>query len=193
LPLTESRSVPANCRFEVDDAEDEWLYTQKFDFIHGRAMEFCFKDPAAVFQKAFHSCTPGGYFQMAGAALPIRCVDDSLEGTTLLKFANMMIEGMRMAGKDITQAPRYKSYMEAAGFIDVVEDHFQWPTNTWPKAKHHKTLGMLFNQDMQEGLSGIVMGICTRVYKMSPAEVEALVVDVKKDLNDRSIHAYQAM
>jgi hypothetical protein len=156
-------------------------------------MEFCFKDPAAVFQKAFHSCTPGGYFQMAGAALPIRCVDDSLEGTTLLKFANMMIEGMRMAGKDITQAPRYKSYMEAAGFVDVVEDHFQWPTNTWPKAKHHKTLGMLFNQDMQEGLSGIVMGICTRVYKMSPAEVEALVVDVKKDLNDRSIHAYQAM
>jgi hypothetical protein len=185
--------VPANCQFEVDDAEDEWLYAQKFDFIHGRAMAFCFKDPAAVFQKAFHACAPGGYFQMADAELPIRCVDDTLEGTALSRLAKMLVEGMRMAGKDITQAPRYKSYMEAAGFVDVVEEHFQWPTNTWPQGKYHKTVGMLFNQDMQEGLSGIVMGVCTRVFKMSPADVEALLVDVKRDLNDRSIHAYQEM
>lgn len=130
---------------------------------------------------------------MADAAMPLRCVDDSLEGTALLKFANMIVEGMRMAGKDITHATMYKSYMEAAGFVDVVEKHFQWPTNTWPKGKYHKTLGMLFNEDMREGLSGISMGICTRVFKMSPAEVEALLVDVKRDLSDRSIHAYHAM
>jgi len=185
--------VPSNCRFEVDDAEDEWLYTQKFDFIHGRALAFCFKDPAAVFQKAFHSCTPGGYFQMADAAMPIQCIDDSLEGTALMKFAHMMVNGMRMAGKDITHAPRYRSYMEAAGFVDVVEEHFQWPINTWPKGKYYKTIGALFNQDMQEGLSGIAMAICSRIYKMSKEDVETLLVDVKKDFNNKSIHAYQAM
>lgn len=185
--------MPANCRFEVDDAEDEWLYPQKFDFIHGRAMAFCFADPEAVFRKAFYSCTPGGYFQMADAALPIRCIDHSLEGTALMRFAQIMVDGMRMAGKDITHAPRYKSYMEAAGFVDVVEEIFQWPTNTWPKGKYHKTVGTLFNQDMQEGLSGIAMAVCYRIYGMSKENVEALLVDVKKDLNDKSIHAYQAM
>jgi hypothetical protein len=156
-------------------------------------MAFCFKDLPAIFRKAFQSCTPGGYFQISDAALPIRCIDESLKGTALMKFANMIVEGMRIAGKDITHAPRYKSYMEAAGFVDVVEEIFQWPINTWPKGKYHKTIGALFHQDMQEGLSGIAMAICSRIYKISKEEVEELLVDVKKDLNDTSIHAYQAM
>ena len=72
LSLTEVRSVPANCRFEVDDAEDEWLYTQKFDFIHTRLVAFGFKDPEAVFGKAFDFCAPGGYFQISDTILHYR-------------------------------------------------------------------------------------------------------------------------
>jgi hypothetical protein len=130
---------------------------------------------------------------MADAALPIRCIDDSLDGTAQGRFANQMVDGARMLGKDITHAPRYKSYVEAAGFVDVVEEHFQWPSNTWPKGKYHKTLGGLFNEDMVEGLSGIAMAVLTRAYKMTPEEVETLVGDVKKDLNNKAIHAYQAL
>jgi hypothetical protein len=29
-------SIPPNCQFEVDDAEDPWMFSQKFDYIHGR-------------------------------------------------------------------------------------------------------------------------------------------------------------
>ncbi len=32
-------------RFEVDDAEDEWAFSTKFDYIHSRAVLTCFKDP----------------------------------------------------------------------------------------------------------------------------------------------------
>ncbi len=35
----DSNSVPANCSFEVEDCEDEWTYSQKFDLIHGRLTE----------------------------------------------------------------------------------------------------------------------------------------------------------
>lgn len=131
--------------------------------------------------------------QMADAALPLRCIDDSLHGTALWSFELQMTEGARMLGKDVTHAPMYKSYMEAAGFVDVVEEQFQWPINTWPKGRYHKTVGTLFNQDMVEGLSGIAMAVLTRAYKMTPEEVEALLVEVKKDLNDKAIHAYEAM
>jgi hypothetical protein len=48
-------------------------------------------------------------------------VDDSFEGTVLQRFSDMMIEGARRLGKDLTHAPRHKSYMEAAGFVDIVE------------------------------------------------------------------------
>lgn len=30
--------IPTNCKFEVDDIEDTWTWSQKFDFIHSRGM-----------------------------------------------------------------------------------------------------------------------------------------------------------
>ncbi len=35
--------VPPNCRFEVDDAEDEWIFNQSFDYIHLRLVFHGFK------------------------------------------------------------------------------------------------------------------------------------------------------
>lgn len=41
-------SVPPNLRFEIDDAEDEWIFSERFDYIHGRALLSCFKEPSFV-------------------------------------------------------------------------------------------------------------------------------------------------
>lgn len=182
--------VPPNCRFEVDDAEDDWLYKQKFDYIHGRFMCTCFKDPAGVFKKAFNSLAPGGYFEMFDFTARFGAVDDSLRGTNLEKFSDRMIEGAGKLGRYLEHAPNYKAYFEEAGFVDVVEKKFQWPFNTWPKGKYFKSLGMWFNQDMHEGLSGMVMATFTRALGMTRDEVELFLVDVRKDLDNRNIHAY---
>lgn len=182
--------MPPNCRFEVDDAEDDWLYKQKFDYIHGRFMCTCFKDPAGVFKKAFNSLAPGGYFEMFDFTARFGAVDDSLRGTNLEKFSDRMIEGAGKLGRYLEHAPNYKAYFEEAGFVDVVEKKFQWPFNTWPKGKYFKSLGMWFNQDMHEGLSGMVMATFTRALGMTRDEVELFLVDVRKDLDNRNIHAY---
>ena len=121
------------------------------------------------------------------------CVDESLAGTVLESFSEMMIEGSRRFGKDLTHPTRYKDYMKAAGFIDIVEEQFQWPINTWPKGKYYKTLGLWYNQDLLDGLSGMAMAICTRGLKMSREEVELLLEKVRKDLKDTRIHAYLPM
>src|SRR3954447_5085783 len=55
--------VPPNCQFEVDDAEDEWNYSTKFDLIHGRALVTCFKQPLHVITSAFEALNPGGYLE----------------------------------------------------------------------------------------------------------------------------------
>jgi hypothetical protein len=156
-------------------------------------MAICFKDPAAVFKKAFNSLTPGGYFEMFDFIAQIRSVDDSFDGTILQKYSNMMIEGALNLGKDLTHAPRYKDYFEAAGFVDIVEERFQWPINTWPKGTYYKTLGLWYNRDLLDGLSGIAMAICTRGLNMSREDVELLLVNVRNDLKDTRIHAYLPM
>jgi SAM-dependent methyltransferase len=76
-------SVPANCRFEVDDAEDDWVFSEPFDFIHARAVVTCFKDNRAMVKKIFDNLTPGGYFELQDPCLPMRSDDGTLDGTHL--------------------------------------------------------------------------------------------------------------
>lgn len=45
--------VPPNCRFIVDDAEDEWLNGDDFDMVHMRTMASVVKDVPKVLSYAY--------------------------------------------------------------------------------------------------------------------------------------------
>ncbi|PMD34276.1 hypothetical protein L207DRAFT_588874 [Hyaloscypha variabilis F] len=62
--------VPKNCRFVVSDAEISWSFTEKFDFVHGRALLACFRDPRQVLSEAFDALAPGGYLELQDVAQP---------------------------------------------------------------------------------------------------------------------------
>jgi hypothetical protein len=53
LSLTRTYRVPPNCKFLVDDAEDLWVYPEKFDYIHLRLMAGCFADWPNFFRQAY--------------------------------------------------------------------------------------------------------------------------------------------
>ena len=80
--------------------------------------------------------------------------------------------------------------MREAGFVDVTEEHYQWPTNTWPKGKYHKTLGAWFHEDLMDGLNAMSMAVQTRGLGMTVEEVEIVCMEMREAIKDRSIHAY---
>ena len=46
--------VPPNCKFEVDDINQEWTFPDNsFDFVHIRAMTGCIPDWVELHKKAF--------------------------------------------------------------------------------------------------------------------------------------------
>jgi hypothetical protein len=46
--------VPPNCRFEVDDINQDWTYpNDHFDFVHVRALIGCIPDWTKLYEKAF--------------------------------------------------------------------------------------------------------------------------------------------
>ena len=75
--------VPPNCQFEIDDAEDEWLYSEEFDFIHMRRLMACFSDPRSVLERAYNHCAPSGYLEIRDGMFTLHCHDDTLDGTAL--------------------------------------------------------------------------------------------------------------
>jgi SAM-dependent methyltransferase len=186
-------SVPANCHFEVDDAEDEWNYSTKFDLIHGRTLVSCFKDPGAVFKSAYEALKPGGYFEMQDLILPMRAIDDTLKGTALEYWSETALNAAEKLGRSWKNSANYVRYFEEAGFVDIEEKHFQWPMNRWPKGERLKTLGSYWLEDLTSGLEALSLAVLTRGGGMSKDEVMDLAARVKENLKDKGIHAYCPM
>jgi trans-aconitate methyltransferase len=184
-------SVPTNCRFEIDDAEDEWTFPRKFDYIHGRALLSCFSDPKAIFQKAFDALTPGGYLEMHDAMLPFQFIDASGANTSL-NLWNTLITNVaaEKARRPLTNVQHYRRWFEEIGFNDVVEKKFYWPMNPWPKGKRLKHLAAWVQADFCDGIEGWTMALFTRFLGWSKEEVHVFLAKVRNDMKNTDIHSY---
>jgi hypothetical protein len=92
LPLS---SVPPNLKFIVDDAEDTWLYQDKFDLIHARLMSGSFQDWPKFFRQAYQWVVPALYLLWSSWKLnyliaTLNLVDGLNYKTTVYQFAPQM-------------------------------------------------------------------------------------------------------
>jgi len=77
-----------------------------------------------------------------------------------------------------------------AGFTGVVERIYAWPGNTWRKGQKQKVMGAWTNKNTLEGLEVVSLAMMTRSLGMPVDEVQAVLEKVRRDMSDRSIHAY---
>jgi hypothetical protein len=86
---------------------------------------------------------PGGYIELADKCLPLFSDDATLQPTSALqRWSDFTIEGTNKMGRSITAAREYKKQLVEAGFVNVVETRYKWPTNSWPEDPKFKQLGM---------------------------------------------------
>jgi Methyltransferase domain len=169
------------------------VFSTKFNFIHGRALLSCFQNPAAVLRQAFDALTPGGYLEMQDGIFPMKYVGEPPVDSDLYKWNELVAEGARRSGRPWNNTLHYAEWMREIGFEDVVEKNFYWPTSPWAKGEYFKQVAIYFQEDMLNGLEGISMKVLTRFMGWTAEEVKALLVGVKRDFKDRSIHAYLSM
>ncbi|KEY79052.1 methyltransferase LaeA [Aspergillus fumigatus] len=184
--------IPPNCRFEIDDFESPWSYSQPFDYIHGRELEGAIRDHDTLFRQAYENLRPGGWLEMASMD-----VNSYSDDGTHLKAVNMVegVKNMHAAskkhGKDMTTAPTWKAKMEKAGFINVREDIYKLPQSPWPKDPKLKELGRYHQVNMFEAVGPYSFALFTRYLGWSRAEIEVLVAGMRKELRDyQTYHLY---
>jgi trans-aconitate methyltransferase len=186
--------VPPNCQFFIEDCEDEWLFRQKFDLIHGRALLSCFSKPRNVMASIFSAIAPNGYFELQDICFPCQSPDGTLEGTSLQQWQTLMVDGLRNLGGDFERVKEYRNYMRDAGFVDIVEKKYTWAIGPWIRGRKQKLQAWWWGQNFLDGIHGWSIGIITRGMGWTPAEVEALLVGVRNDaMNYKNIHAYVQM
>ncbi|KAK0609893.1 S-adenosyl-L-methionine-dependent methyltransferase [Bombardia bombarda] len=184
--------VPPNCRFEIDDAEDEWLYSpeQSFDLVHLRMVFHCFRDHPRVMRSALDHLKPGGYMEWQDWLCVLQSSDESIRGTPLERWSRLYVEAGARLGRDMLAPKKYKRWMEEAGFVDVVETKLAVPGNPWPKGRENKKMGFLQMTNFLEGLNAATMTMFTRGLGWTAEAVELFLVDMRKAIKDPGIHFY---
>ncbi|KAJ4248145.1 hypothetical protein NW762_012915 [Fusarium torreyae] len=184
-------SIPPNVQFLIDDIDEEWEYSQPFDYIHSRMMNFSVRDWPDYLRKIYQNLTPGGYVELQEIDVIMKSDDGTLnENSALLRWNKLLEESAAKLGQPFIQTHILEDLMTKVGFTDIIATHFKWPTNSWAKDKRYKQLGLWSNENTNTGLESLTMAPFTRGHKWSSEEVNVFLVDVRKDLNDPKIHAY---
>jgi hypothetical protein len=183
-------SVPSNCSFVIDDAEEEWVYNQRFDYIHARAIISCFKDPPSVLAKVYENLAPGGYFELQDPVMPFGSIDGSLEGTSLGEWQTMCMAAAAKLGRPWTNTKNWGKWMREQGFEDVVETPYFWAINPWVKGQKRKVQATILQQNLTEGLAAWGLSTLSRGFGWSKEKIDELLVKAKEDLKNTNIHSY---
>ncbi|WYZ39589.1 hypothetical protein EsH8_III_001503 [Colletotrichum jinshuiense] len=183
--------VPVNCLFEVDDLEEEWTWTEPFDFIFARNMIGCFSDWPGVIRKAFENLEPGGYFEIHDSVYPILCDDGTLkEDAPLAKWTHLILEACERTGRSLTITHQFPKLLEEAGFKNVTVTKVKFPVSPWPKDPKLREIGSWVQASLLPGLEGMSLALFTRILDWSPEETIVFCAQVRDDVKNTNLHGY---
>lgn len=121
-------------RFEVDDIEDAWTYTHKFDFIHARYLLGAIKDWPRLIAQAYAHLKPGGWIELQDFTMQVYSTDGSLaKDSYLTRYLDETLAGMTGMGVEAEPGAKLAGWVQDAGFKEVRNERFAFPIGSWPK------------------------------------------------------------
>jgi trans-aconitate methyltransferase len=116
--------VPPNLQFYIDDAENDWLFrdSEKFDFIHGRALCGGIADWPRFYAQAYDNLQPGGWMEMQDHECWINSDDGGMDRAPgCHEWIREVGRASEIFGKQLNIAHLHRQWMIDAGFEDVTE------------------------------------------------------------------------
>jgi SAM-dependent methyltransferase len=183
--------IPPNCRFYIENAEEQWDFEHKFDYVHGRMLVVGIRKWLRFFQQAYASLKPGGYIELQDINIPARCDDGSAApGSPILEWAQLMQQGAGKFGIDLQASATFPQLLADAGFVDVRSETHAWPLGRWPKNKDMKIRGQWALQNYLNGVQAFSMAYFTRGLGWEKEKVNELVEKVIVQAKDPKSHVY---
>lgn len=131
---------------------------------------------------------------MQDVLIPYQSDDGTLtKDNALYRMSQLCVDAGEAAGRSFSLPPKYKDYLERAGFVDVVERRLKWPLNQWPKDPHYKEIGAWVRENLHNGAEGLLMALFTRCLGWTRDEVLAAAVEFRHALKDTRTHGYIPM
>ncbi|KAF8446672.1 S-adenosyl-L-methionine-dependent methyltransferase [Kalaharituber pfeilii] len=162
--------VPPTCRFEVDDAEQDWVYAdESFDFIHIRNLAQAFTDWDKVMAQVWRCIKPGGWVELAELGCECLCDDGSVRPEIKRYFSKLT---------------------EASGFRKVASETYKQPSGPWPKDKKLNNIGLMTLLASDTGYHAYGMAVFTRILHMGKEEADELCKGAIRSAKSAKNHTY---
>jgi hypothetical protein len=162
--------------------------------VHTRFNGIAIANYPVWMRKAYDTLAPGGWLEMVDHDVPPRSDDGTLpEESYLVRFYRLLIEASRKTGRDLNVSHRWKQLAQDTGFVDVSERLVKVPLGGWAKDRRLKETGVFCVETVKEGMQAFGLKFLTLQLGWSVEEAEVMFAHVRKELEDRKVHAYLAM
>ncbi|RAL61530.1 hypothetical protein DID88_009569 [Monilinia fructigena] len=181
--------IPPNLEFEVDDVEDTWRYSQKFDFIHIRSLGGSIASWPHLLDQAFNNLNEGGYIELVDFEYHGYSDDGTGDlAPSFQKWQAGLDEASKLFGRELNVAMKFKDWLNEAGFEAVVERHWRLPMAPWARDIRNKEIGLYMQQNMLDATVAYGMAHFTRILGWSPEEYQVLAAGVRNEFKDSRVH-----
>ncbi|CAI6101412.1 unnamed protein product [Clonostachys chloroleuca] len=181
--------VPPNVRFYVDDIEQNWIGSS-YDYIHCRNIAGSITDWPALVGRIYSHLKPGGWAELQETRNTPYSEDDSLKAdNALLELMDNLEMAHAKIGRILDPAPRFKIWLERAGFHPVKVRKFKLPVGMWPKEDRLKAIGACMAQNFVDGVDAFTAKPFRDTLGWPAEEVEVLNMLVRHAARNKSVHA----
>lgn len=185
--------VPPNARFLVDDCNAEWVFQERFDLIHTRALTPGIKDWPRYLRQAYAHLKPGGYIELHEIHVPAGCTEASADPKPyFVEWSEGLRDGGLKTGLDFSAPKKLEGLLHEAGYINVTVQWQHWPVGTWAKGAKNKHIGRLWAEDMKH-VSRNTAAMFTRVLGWSAEEFEVFAAKIANEINEGKKHMWVEM
>ncbi|KAH7251368.1 S-adenosyl-L-methionine-dependent methyltransferase [Fusarium tricinctum] len=172
-------AIPPNASFFVDDLEEPWDYSQKFDFVFARFLTGSIRDWTKFFNQSFQNLNPGGRIEMIDILYPLQSDDGTLtKDSASFRWSELLLDIFTKNNTPMDSALKYKEQLEEAGFVDIHIVKRLWTQQNALDALEALSLAVFTRPEGRGGLG------------WSKEEVRAFLTDVRKDIKNVNIHSY---
>lgn len=181
-------SAPPNLFFEFDDAQDEWTYTDPFDFIHIRGLLGGFANWKHVYTEAQKHLKMGGFLEVADFGM-IQLTAESAHSYLNIWNGAMKSAG-EAAGTPIDLEHLNRPLFESACLSITKMKSFNVPLGTWSPDPRKKVAGKMALIAALEGLEALSLRLFTRHLHWTADAVRDLCEQVKGEVMGKGARAW---
>lgn len=151
------------------------------------------KDWPKLYKEIYRSLKPGGWVENFDYSIDITSDDSSiLPGTAFDGWGKLFQDAGEIIGQTfkVIEDGRNVQWQRDAGFQNIQAEYYKLPFGGWPADPKWKQIGLYNQLITSESMEGYVLFLLRTVHGWTYEEILEFCANARKQLRDRSVHAY---